>query len=159
MGAMTVGRFAEGYAVRISGHGTIREGAAVQALARQAFNDPGTRLVLDLHECDGLDSTFLGTLVILHRQTVRTPGRFVVSVDHEGAQRLLGQCRLERMLTIEEERPVMDGEPTRIPSASLEPADLAKLVIDCHRQLAETGGPEADAFAGVADRLERELRR
>ena len=159
MGAMTVGRIDGGYAVQISGTGTMREGAAVQAFAREAFTDPRARLVLDLHDCEGLDSTFLGTLVVLHRQAQRDPRRFVVAVDPERAAKLLGQCRLERMLTIESERPHLDGDPTRIPAASLDPADLARLVIDCHRMLAETGGPDSDAFTGVADRLERELRR
>lgn len=159
MGAMTVGRIEGGYAVQITGTGTMREGAAVQAFAREAFKDPRARLVLDLHDCEGLDSTFLGTLVVLHRQTQRDPRRFTVAVDQSGAKRLLGQCRLERMLTIDPERPHLQGEATRIPAASLEPADLARLVIDCHRMLAETCGPDAEAFIGVADRLERELRR
>jgi len=159
MGAMTVGRIDGGYAVQITGTGTMREGAAVQAFAREAFTDPRARLVVDLHDCDGLDSTFLGILVVLHRQSQRDPRRFTVAADAACASRLLGQCRLERMLSIEPERPHLEGEATRIPAASLEPADLARLVIDCHRMLAETGGPDADAFTGVADRLERELKR
>ena len=36
--------------------------------------------------------------------------------------------------------------------------DVVRHVMECHRRLAELGGPQHAAFAAIADNLERELR-
>ena len=42
-----------------------------------------------------------------------------------------------------------------LPNASKE--ELGHYIVECHRRLAELGGPQAQAFGRVADALETEL--
>ncbi len=116
-------------------------------------------LALDLSACERLDSTFLGCLVDLHQHFNR-PGRtrFVVVAPPAARKSLLGVSRLDRLLPILDEPPATHGEGVSLLEESEGNAhDLGVHVMECHRRLAEQGGPASEAFARVAEQLEREL--
>lgn len=155
---VSVGQTPSGSAIRIEGRGTMRESPAVREFAVRALDQGTERLMIDLEGCDYLDSTFLGCLVDLHRRYgVTEPPRFVVSAPAATVQRLLAASRLDRFLRPTEERPEILGEAVVLPSQALETTELGRHVMECHRRLAEIGGPNQAIFERIADQLAEEL--
>ena len=52
----------------------------------------------------------------------------------------------------------MSSEYVPLPAADPASTDVMRHVMECHRLLAELGGPQQAAFAAIADHLERELK-
>ena len=156
--AMTVGRTAEGHRIRVGGKGTMRESPAVREFAAQALDGGSGSLVLDLSACDYLDSTFLGCLVVLHKHYGRgCPARFAVAVPSESCRRLMALNKLETFLPIVGESPRVLGAEIPLPAPGSCSMDLGRHIMECHRQLAEAGGPNQVAFRRIADQLDHEL--
>jgi hypothetical protein len=119
--------------------------------------EPGT-LVFDLDACEYLDSTYLGALVDLHRRyATASPVRFAVAARTEARLKLFGANCLETLFHYVEQAPAPLGEELELTSQALAREDLGRHVLECHRRLAELGGPNQAAMQGVVDRLEHEL--
>jgi len=158
---LEVGRTAVGYVVQVRGRGTLRESPALQSFADRVLASESSAgfLVVDLRECDYLDSTLLGCLAGLHRRHNRhQPHRFLVAASPERARRLLGPSRLDSLLDLvaEHDAPILQalGEL----AADLTIQDLGRHLMDCHRELAQIEGPEREEFQAVANRLAQELK-
>jgi hypothetical protein len=119
---------------------------------------PGTTLVVDLGGCDHLDSTFLGCLVEMQRRSARAgSGKFAVSAPSDKVRKLFGPTKLDAVLKITAEPPQITSEFVSLPAADPASPDVMRHVMECHRLLAELGGPQQAAFAAIADSIEREL--
>jgi hypothetical protein len=113
---------------------------------------------VDLSACEYLDSTFLGCLVILHkRYGSGATCRLQITASPEVCQRLLHSCHLDALLNTTGECPEVIGEDLAITTLALGSRDLGWHVMECHRRLAELGGPHQVAFEEIADQLEKEL--
>jgi anti-anti-sigma factor len=155
-----IGRTSSGCVVRVEGRGTLRESPAIQEFALHFLGQEQESgvFVIDLAGCNYLDSTFLGLLVLLHGRYNRTePHRFLVAASDDQCERLLAPSRLNRLLDITELSPDLVVEPLEFHGHELAAHDLGRHVMECHRQLAEQGGPEQSAFQAIADRLGGEL--
>lgn len=149
----------DGYIVCIEGRGTLRESPAAEAFAGQVLrHEPGRTLVIDLQACPYLDSTFLGCLITLHKEFGKLqPPRFFVAAPPDCRTRLLAPTFLDRYLNLLESPPAILSDWLSLPDTPLAPEELGRHVMECHRRLAELGGPCAAAFGRVADQLAREL--
>jgi anti-anti-sigma regulatory factor len=154
-----------GCLVRVMGRGTMRESRLVHQFIERYLDDAATKhqgsdcVTLDLSLCERLDSTFLGALVDLHKR-YNQPGklRFIISAPTQVQRSLLGVARLDRILATRTDTPGSLSQPTPLTvSDTVDPGELGAHVLECHRRLAEQGGPSAEAFARVADVLEQEL--
>lgn len=162
--ALKLGRTDHGYCVRVEGRGTMRESRSVHAFAEHALADPATTLVVDLSACEYLDSTFLGSLLDLHRHYGKTRDaqgrpRFMLARLSEPCRKLLASMRIDRLVAITEDAPDCGPVMETIPPAVLESADFARHVMECHRRLAELGGPGCQTFEHIADEMAKELAR
>ena len=156
---LKVGRTGGGFRIRVEGRGTLRESPAVGDFAARALADGTGSLVVELSACDYLDSTFLGCLVSLHKRFGHDqPPRFAVAASPEVSRRLLGANHLDRFLNVVDEGPKVVGEDISLPAAAPAGVDLGHHVLECHRRLAEAGGPNREAFGRVADQLSLELK-
>jgi anti-anti-sigma regulatory factor len=157
---LRVGRTASGFLVQVEGRGTLRESPALHEFAVQSLDDqlePST-VVVDLSHCDYLDSTFLGCLVTLHRKFNGTPPhRFQVAAPHDKCQKLLAPNHLNHLLDVTEVCPEPVTDVMEVSRPLLPTQDLGRLVMECHRRLAELGGSQAASFRAVVDQLAREL--
>jgi hypothetical protein len=94
----------------------------------------------------------------LHRKYNQTvPHRFLVVASRDKSQRLLGPTLLNCLLDITEVCPEPIGEVVELSRPILPTSDLGRHVMECHRRLAELGGPRASSFRSIADQLAREL--
>ena len=164
-GILQVAKTLTGYCVRIEGRGTMRESrSAAEFVARSLDANPTPTIVVDLSACDYLDSTFLGCLVETQRRVGKAPvppgvsgPRFVVSAPAEKVKKLLAPTKLDVVLKTTAQPPPLAGEYVDLPAADPASPDVIRHVMECHRRLAELGGPQQTAFAAIADNIEREL--
>jgi anti-anti-sigma regulatory factor len=116
------------------------------------------RLWIDLSECLYLDSTFLGSLLDLHRQFGRGPSpRLTLVAPDDIVQKLFAPTHLHVVFRFEHQvpHPVQDWVPLAChPKGS---SELARHVMECHQQLAQVEGPSQRAFAAIAQQLQREM--
>lgn len=155
---LRVGRVEKGYIVQVKGRGTMRESRTLHEFAIGIMADKQCTLVVDLTSCEYLDSTFLGCLVDLYKKFRRgESNRFHVVANEERSKQLLAPTRLHQVL------PVLDSSPLPIVECLvLQPVkivrdDLGRHIMECHRQLAEIGGPNQEIFSRIAEQLEAEL--
>lgn len=124
-----------------------------------ALGEGPQTVCVDVDQCTYLDSTFLGSLLDLHRKygTGESP-RFRVFAGEESRRKLFSATHLHKVFRFVEGLPEpiaawVDLCPGPLPSKS----EMARHVMECHRRLAEIDGPAQKTFALIADRLEREL--
>lgn len=157
---LKVARTRGGYCVRVEGRGTMRQSHSAAEFMGKSLAAPGAAVVVDLSACDYLDSTFLGCLVDMHRRAGKEkPPRFVVYAPPEKVQKLLQPMRLDLVLNATEQPPEVAGEFVTLPAAEPGTPDVMRHVMECHRLLADVGGPQKAVFTAIADNIERELNR
>ncbi len=154
------GRIGSEHVVRIDGRGTQDESPGFYAFVERILeNEPSTRMVLDLHNCEYLDSTFLGCLLKLHKHFgQQRSARFVIAASRETCTRLFTSTRLDRILNLTDAEPEAPVEWKTIPAGELGKEELGRHVMQSHQRLAELGGPRAAAFGLVAEQLARDLK-
>jgi len=157
---LKVAKTPTGYCLRVEGRGSLKESrsAAEFVLQSLAANPPPT-VCVDLSACDHLDSTFLGCLVEMQRRVAKAPAgpRFFVSAPAEKVKKLLSPTKLDVVLKTTAEPPQLSGDWVELSAADPASPDVVRHVMECHRRLAELGGPQHAAFAAIADNIEREL--
>lgn len=155
---LKVARTPTGYCIRIEGRGTMRESPAAAEFAGKSLEAESATLVVDLSACDYLDSTFLGCLVEMRKRAGRAaPPRFLLSAPDDRVKKLLGPTKLDLVLSFTAEPPQVVGNFVTLPAADPSSPELMRHVMECHRLLADLGGPQQAAFAAIADNIEREL--
>jgi anti-anti-sigma regulatory factor len=155
---LQVGRTANGFVLRVQGRGTMRESRVAHEFAMRCLPDAGSQMTIDLSACDYLDSTFQGCLLDLQKRFGRgAASRFAVANPSDKCRKLLGAAHVDRFLNLTTNAPQAVGEELPIPPETLDSHDMAKHVMECHRLLAELGGPQQAAFAKIADHMAREL--
>jgi anti-anti-sigma regulatory factor len=150
-----LGRTGDGFLMRIVGRGTMRESLAFHEQMIDCLAQGSVKLVVDLNDCDYLDSTFLGCLVNLHRRLGAE--RLLIAAGQQRRKSLLSAMRLERFFTLIEIAPESVCCPTAISSEVIDSRDLGRHAMNCHRELASLGGPNQAIFTRIADQLAQEL--
>jgi anti-anti-sigma regulatory factor len=155
---LLIGRIETGYIIVVVGRGTCRESAAVEQFASESLRAENCSVTIDLSACDHLDSTFLGCLVHLHKHFgLECPSRLVIVATPEKVQKLLAPSRLDTLLTITGKAPNIRDTLMVLTQTKVDEFQMGRHVMECHRLLADLGGPHAAAFAAVANQLEQEL--
>ncbi|MGE0761394.1 MAG: STAS domain-containing protein [Pirellulaceae bacterium] len=154
--SVAIHRSTGGCVLRVHGRGTFRESPAVRDFVSCAI-ERGADVVLDISECEFLDSTFLGCLVILHDRARRGQGAFTVCATELAKDKLLQSMRLDRILRVVPTCPDCMGPPVPLNVSELNRQELGRHLLETHRKLAELGGPAADMFRAIVSQLAREL--
>lgn len=153
--ALAIHRTDSGYLFRIDGRGTMRESVAVRDFVCGAL-EKSDSVVVDLNDCDYLDSTFLGCLLVMHQRSSSCAAKLSIFATDSARQRLLATLRLDRVLSFAEELPECVGAAATLEVSEVGQPEFASHLIETHRKLAELGGPAANTFHAIADDLARE---
>jgi anti-anti-sigma factor len=143
---------------QVVGWGRMHQSMPVRRYSDQCLSAGATTLRVDLRHCTYVDSTFLGTLLLLRRNTLRRPGcQFLLVSPSEECRRLFKQMGVEDCL------PAVTGAETPAEKwtdlACDESVDtFNRNVVQAHQELANLGGPTGKAFRGVARCLTKDLR-
>ena len=153
---LTVQPTVSGYRISVLGKATLQDSPAVRDFANESLSD-GVEVELDLTECEFLDSTFLGCLLVLSRKSQKLPGKFIIVAPLESQSDIFGNSRLQYLLPCVTEGKTTRGVAAPLPRSELERREFGIHVVETHRELARLGGPHCDEFQAIADRVEREL--
>lgn len=153
---LQMGYSSDGIIVRVVGQGTMVESPAFRAVA-EASLDSGV-VIFDAARCDYLDSTFLGCLVGIQKSCEQSRDRrFVIAASSSTRIKLFSTTSLDQYFEFVESvsGPVKSLETIRVDK--LDPKELGRHVMQCHRRLAGHSCRDAPEFKAVADRLAEEL--
>jgi anti-anti-sigma factor len=154
---LTVGRTRAGYLITLEGRGTLLQSPAFQELVERCLGEETSMVVVSLSGCDYLDSTFLGTLISLHRQYNSTgKARLQIDAPAELRNGLLHTGNLDQLLTFANERPRVVGTMAEVEITRPGKDEIAESVEQAHRLLAELDGADSEAFGRIAQRIVQE---
>lgn len=154
---ITVSRTDSVVVIRVGGAGTIAESPVVNAFANKVLGDPSQRVIIHLASCTYMDSTFLGGLVGLFRRN--GADRFAIFVPEPLRRSLFGVSRLDTFLPFTDDLPESTEVTPLEVQAPVAGDELARYIADCHRRLAELGGPDAQEYGRVADAIAADVDR
>ncbi|HEY0715783.1 MAG TPA: STAS domain-containing protein [Polyangia bacterium] len=155
---ISVARYDRGVCIRVEGAGTVAESPVMHAFAERVLANGRGNVIIDLGACNYLDSTFLGGLVSLFKREAANGGRFAIYAPAPARQSLFSTSRLDRVFPFVDELPAVGGECLPLEAhIATSRDDLGQYVVECHRRLAELGGPEAETFGRVADAIANEI--
>ena len=144
--------------VRVIGHATREHAPAfVNDVTDVMRCSSDQTLIVDVDDCEYLDSTFLGCLVILFK---RADAQMSVCVSESQRDRLFSSARIDRMIPVRQPHTV--NQPAAWHSIAdgceSDAIELGERVAEAHRCLADVEGPNAAVYREVANRLDSELR-
>ncbi len=133
--------------------------AFIDELVAQEANDP---LVIDLRALEAIDSTGMGLLARLGRNTLQHGRRSVIVCSVRDVMTCLRSAAFDKLFIIVENWPFdQEASVTEIPleSKDMQPAIMGRFILDAHRDLASLSEENQETFAGVIAALETELNR
>jgi len=135
---------------QVEGRATARQGLPLGRCAEHCLESGGaTRLRIDLRRCTWMDSTFLGTLLLLYKAVARRgEGDFALVSPTSVALRILHQMGIDGICR------VCDGDEPGGPwlevDGSVDEGESFQCrVLQAHEQLAELPGPAGDTFRAM----------
>jgi anti-anti-sigma regulatory factor len=144
--------------IRVNGRGTSVTSATFERLVADGLREGNESVVVDLTDCEFLDTTFLGCLVTMHRRSLDLPGDpFVIIAPAATRARLFHTAHLDRVLRFVEQSEPLIGEMVAVEISEAGRHELGRHVAQAHRALASLGGGEAGEFKEIADSVERDL--
>jgi anti-sigma B factor antagonist len=135
---------------QIEGQATMQHSLPVRRLAEQALARGAMILRMDLRRCTYMDSTFLGTLLLLKRTVdQKGQGSFALASPSVSCQRLLRQMGLANYyLVLTTEEPGADGW-TVLKVESDDCGTVLDNVVQAHQELANLPGAAGEPFREV----------
>ncbi len=150
--------------VKVEGRGTFQNSAGLKEFVKQMIQRGFRDFVVDLHDCEQMDSTFMGTLagVALRLREIGQGGLRAVNVNERNTG-LLSSLGLDQLFAVE---PAATGEVEDVPDESrlreAVPAAAGveaqkKMVLEAHEALVEAEAANAVKFKDVLDYMRHEL--
>lgn len=147
--------------VKVFGRGSFKVSAALKQFAGRILDLGGSTLLVDLHDCIGMDSTFMGVLAGISQRLKReNAGQVVVTGASAKIVNLMTTLGLSRLVTILE-RDVEDL-PARLEAlerSNESPLQSAETMLDAHQNLVEIQEDNALRFQDVLDYLHEDIQR
>lgn len=124
------------------------------------MRDKDYRLVyIDLSECRGMDSTFMGMLVDIYKKYVQLNGNVWVSNPSENALRQLNLLGISEVIEIRnyEKDKDLKFEDFSVDSTEFETEDWLKFVKKSHENLVSIDSSNKDRFGKFLQTLQKEM--
>lgn len=168
-GSILVGCLGSVAWVRIDGPANQENAGQIRDFLRGRFEKGWSKFVIDLQNCIGIDSTFIGMLYRLAADVMEKDEVGSVEVIHPGErnERSIRKLGLDAMIRIDRDgsswteekslveenlkHPLCSGQETR--------EERAELVLDAHEALLEANEENRSRFCDVVEYLRKDLER
>ena len=160
-----VGQF-EGFSwIRCEGKGSFLNSPAVKEFGEARIRRGEECLVVDLEDCTGMDSTFMGTLAGLASKLTENKGRLQVATPGDKNRSSLEDLGLDFLMEIDPEEAGWKGVEAKARDLLKEKtAGMAagtethtRHVLEAHEILSEANEENRKKFSGVVGMLGKEL--
>lgn len=153
--------------IRCEGKGSFLNSPAMKEFGDRRIAAGEKCLVVDLGECSGMDSTFMGTLAgMAARLSAQAEGSLHIADPGPRNRRSLEDLGLDFLMEIDPPLAIWRGNidkvreglkaPTILPSTT--PIERTKLVLEAHQELASQNEKNAQTFSQVVKTLEDDLK-
>ena len=152
--------------IRCVGKGSFLNSPAVKHFGDERVGAGEKRVVIDLGDCTGMDSTFMGTLAGIAARLNASGGNLEIADISERGRQSLEDLGLDCMMAILPANAPWSGRLQEIRSQLAPPRaasplpglkDRAKHVLDAHDSLAGADPRNSGRFAGVISILREDL--
>lgn len=148
--------------VKVEGRGNFQNSAGLKEFVKQMIQRGYRDFVVDLRDCEQMDSTFMGTLagVALRLREIGQGGLRVVNANERNAG-LLSSLGLDQLFTVEDVvvgREIVPGAVAplqQMPGIGAE--ERKQLIRVAHENLVEADSANATKFKDVLEFLRQEL--
>lgn len=152
----------DGYTwVRVKGKGTFTSSPPLKGFIERTMENGVERFVVDLGDCQSMDSTFMGTLAGVAIRLARiSEHRLQLTGVSERNRQSLEDLGLDAVIDIDPPDSAWRGHVDEVRErleplvGETDPSDAAH-VLEAHRQLCEANEENVKKFATVLDVLER----
>jgi anti-anti-sigma regulatory factor len=144
--------------VRVVGRGTFQNATLLKDTCQRLQSLGLTRLTINLHECETMDSTFLGVLAGAALRFRRAGGEVTLTHVTGRKMELVENMCLDRLLTVrgaDGPEPVTGFDPVAGPVP--DQVALSRTVLDAHETLSQLSEDNRRKFKDVVDFLRTEL--
>ncbi len=157
----------EGFSwIRCEGKGSFMNSPVIKTFADERIASGESHIVVDLQQCSGMDSTFMGTLAgIATRLMSSGEGGLQVAEPGERNRRSLEDLGLDFLMEIDPPEATWRGRLDAIRPGLQPPQGAGKLggvqrarhVLEAHQTLSDMNDKNASEFSGVVNLLENEI--
>lgn len=160
-----VGKFEDFSWIRCEGKGSFLNSPAVKEFGEFRIKRDELCLVVDLQDCTGMDSTFMGTLAGLANRLTENGGALHVAGANEKNRHSLEDLGLDFFMAINPERAVWKGVEDKARDL-LKPKVVGiragtvlhtRHILEAHEILSDANEGNRRKFSGVLETLEEEL--
>lgn len=153
---------------RVSGRGSFKVSSSIKEFSNSILADGRSTLVLDLEDCIGMDSTFMGVLAgVCVRFRKEADGKVVLVNVSPKIERLISTLGLDRLVEVHPvgtmpevyARSLGGGGFNELPVEGETPLESAETMLEAHENLVDVFEGNRARFQDVLDYLREDIRR
>jgi anti-sigma B factor antagonist len=149
--------------IRVAGRGSFKIAAPLkQFIAEVALHRPISTVVIDLKECIGMDSTFMGVLAGLSGRLKKTGQTLeLINLSTKKAE-LLKTLGVDQVLSFYKDahgHPLQAQETESIPTDQASKKEMAETALQAHENLVQISEENLPRFKRVIDFLKEDVNR
>ncbi|MBR2363593.1 MAG: STAS domain-containing protein [Lentisphaeria bacterium] len=149
------------YVIKASGRATFECAGPLRDLAKKLETEDFSKVDVDLSECQGMDSTFMGILAMLGLRSRKLGAEMNIVNANELNKSLLYGLGLKKLFNYTQGEVLMPENGNASASASSGKLDLesAKTVLDAHKTLMDVDDSNKKKFEAVVDMVQKDIDR
>lgn len=145
--------------IKVSGRANFECGIPLRSFSKN-FGDNIRKIVIDLGECESMDSTFMGILTMLSLKTKKMNVPLELLNISDSVRALLRGLGVEKMFTfVEGDKLDADGDTVKDNTENASRTDAARTVVEAHKTLMNVSLDNIAKFEKVVEFAEDDLRR
>jgi anti-anti-sigma factor len=157
-GVVRVRQHGQTLTFQVKGRATMQQSPSVRRFTEHCCAHGTNAVWVDLRHCTHMDSTFLGTLLVLKRAVEQQEqGKFALISPSPQCCRVLQHMGLDEFFSIVTEQEPEASDWTELKSESDDLTAFKRNVVQAHQELARLEGPAGESFRALADHLTGEL--
>jgi anti-anti-sigma regulatory factor len=159
--AVRVNQYGPRLELQVQGRGNMEQCPALRHWIEKRISGGCTRVWIELSRATHLDSTFIGTLLILNRRLLAAGGeRIVLAAPSPACASLLSQMHVQNQFVVSNDppEPRQWQDELRVDANMRSSYGFKQNVVDAHQELADLGGPASEPFRELANQLAKELK-
>jgi anti-sigma B factor antagonist len=135
---------------QVEGRGTMNQSLPLRRCAERCLKNGTNRVCVDLARCTYMDSTFLGTLLTLHKTLTQNPGgELILIAPSLACSKILQQMGLADVFPPGAVELPADVTWTELAGEDADPGSFKRNIAQAHEELANLPGPAGEQFKAV----------
>lgn len=148
------------YNIKVEGRATFEVSSPLRNIALKLRNSPVSGVFIDLENCTGMDSTFIGILAMLGLAAKEQNAPAIILNANENNRKLLNGLGLHKIFTYSEtENKDLENKKWQdhSPQEKQDSLETAKTVLNAHETLMDIDQSNVQRFKSVVDFVKKDI--